>query len=181
MNIPNIISIARLVAVPITAWLIFEGSIQAAFWVFVAAGVSDALDGFIAKRFNQVTELGEYLDPLADKALLVTIYICLAIEGYLYDWIVFLVVFRDLLIVGGAILFQTMTQSLSMAPLFISKVNTLAQIVLAALAMATVGFAIDTGAFFDMMVATVAATTFLSGLMYVVKWANMAAAMEDDE
>jgi len=175
------ITIARLVAVPITAWLIFDGRIQAAFWVFVAAGISDALDGFIAKHFNQVTELGEYLDPLADKALLVTIYICLGLEGYLYNWLVFLVVFRDLLIVGGAILFQTMTQSLSMDPLFISKVNTLAQIVLAALVLATHGFAVDTGVFFDMMVATVAATTFLSGLKYVVKWANLAAAMEDDE
>lgn len=175
------ISIARLALVPVTAWLIFDGRIQTAFWVFVAAGVSDALDGFIAKRFDQVTELGEYLDPLADKALLVTIYISLGIEGYLYNWLVFLVVFRDVLIVGGAILFQTMTQSLSMAPLFISKINTLAQIVLAALALASHGFAVDTGLFFDMMVAIVTISTFLSGLLYVVKWTNLAASIGDKE
>ncbi|MHA1599075.1 MAG: CDP-alcohol phosphatidyltransferase family protein [Alphaproteobacteria bacterium] len=181
MNIPNLISIGRLLAVPVTGWLIFDGSIQAAFWVFAAAGISDAIDGYIAKRFDQVTELGGYLDPLADKALLVTTYICLGLEGYLAGWLVTLVVFRDALIVGGAILFQTVTQSLSMEPLFISKVNTLAQIVLAAVVLGGVGFAVDTGVFFDMMVGIVTLTTFLSGMLYVVKWTNMAAAMEDDE
>ncbi|MBT3238521.1 MAG: CDP-alcohol phosphatidyltransferase family protein [Rhodospirillaceae bacterium] len=181
MNIPNIISIARLMAVPIAAWLIFDDRLQAAFWVFAAAGISDAIDGFIAKRFDQVTELGGYLDPLADKALLVTTYICLGLEGHLAGWLVVLVVFRDALIVGGALLFQTVTQSLSMEPLFISKVNTLAQIILAGLALASVGFNMDTGLFFNMMVGVVTVTTFFSGMIYVVKWTNMAAAMEDDE
>ena len=92
-----------------------------------------------------------------------------------------LVVFRDALIVGGALLFQTVTQSLSMEPLFISKVNTLAQIILAGLALASVGFNMDTGLFFNMMVGVVTVTTFFSGMIYVVKWTNMAAAMEDDE
>jgi len=181
LNIPNIISIGRLLAVPVTIWLILDGAILAAFWLFVAAGISDALDGFLAKRFDMETELGAYLDPLADKALLVSVYITMGIEGQIADWLVIMVVFRDALIIGGAIVFQTITQSLSMEPLFISKVNTLAQIVLAATVLGSYGFSVDLGFFLNMMVAIVALTTCLSGFFYVVKWTDKATSMEDGE
>ena len=103
--------------------------------MFIAAGVTDALDGFIAKHFNVRTTLGGYLDPLADKALLM-IGLCHArlSQDHIEDWLVILIVFRDVLIIGGAILYQTLTQSLTMQPLWISKINTVAQIMLAALA-----------------------------------------------
>jgi len=181
LNIPNIITIGRLLAVPVTIWLILEGNYLAAFWLFVAAGVSDALDGYLAKRFDWETELGAYLDPLADKALLVSIYVTLGIEGQIADWLVIMVVFRDALIIGGAILFHTITQSLSMQPLFISKVNTVAQIVLAACVLGSAGFHVDIGIFLDIMVMIVALTTGLSGFFYVVKWTNMATSMEEGE
>jgi len=179
-NIPNIISFARLAAVPVMVWLVINDEILIAFWVFIAAGVSDAVDGFIAKRFNAVTELGAYVDPLADKALLVSVYIVLGLEGYLETWLVILVVFRDVVIIGGAIVFQIQTSSLTMAPLFVSKVNTLAQIILAALVLAVAGFQLDAEIILVMMMGIVAVTTFLSGLVYVVKWSAMAGAMEDD-
>lgn len=177
--VPNIITFCRLAAVPLAVWLILNEEILLAFWLFVIAGISDAVDGYLAKRFDAVTVLGSYLDPLADKALLVSVYITLGVVGHLDNWLVILVVFRDLLIVGGALVFQTMTQSLIMQPLFISKINTVAQIVLAALVLAAVGFKVDPNPFMNIMLGAVAITTLLSGVMYVVKWTQKANAMED--
>ena len=161
------ITLGRLLAVPVTVWLILNDFLLSAFWLFVIAGISDALDGFIAKHWDQVTEFGAYLDPIADKALLVSIYITLGVQGYLENWLVIMVVFRDAMIVGAVILFQTMVRSLQMDPLFISKVNTLAQIILAALVLGDLGFEVDTGLFMEMMIGIVAVTTMVSGLAYL--------------
>ena len=168
LNIPNMITLGRLLAVPVTVWLILNDFIFAAFWLFVAAGISDAIDGFLAKRWNQVTEFGAYLDPLADKALLASVFITLGVQGHLESWLVILVVFRDVMIVGAVVLFQTMVRSLEMDPLFISKVNTLAQIILAALVLGTEGYNVDMGLFMEMMTGIVAVTTMASGLSYLV-------------
>ncbi len=168
LNIPNMITLGRLLAVPVTVWLILNDFIFAAFWLFVAAGISDAIDGFLAKRWNQVTEFGAYLDPLADKALLASVFITLGVQGHLESWLVILVVFRDVMIVGAVVLFQTMVRSLEMDPLFISKVNTLAQIILAALVLGAEGYNVDMGLFMEMMTGIVAVTTMASGLSYLV-------------
>lgn len=179
MNLPNLISLARLVAVPLIVWLILREEWLAAFWLFVAAGVSDAVDGFIAKKFGSSTVLGSFLDPLADKALIVAIYVTLGYKGHLVVWLVIMVVFRDLLIIGGALVFQAITRTLEMAPLMISKVNTVAQIVLAAVILGTDGFAVDVGVFRDLLIYLVAITTFASGAAYVVTWTRMASAIEE--
>ncbi|HEY9163525.1 MAG TPA: CDP-alcohol phosphatidyltransferase family protein, partial [Magnetovibrio sp.] len=171
MNLPNLITLLRIAAVPFTVWLILEGQLVVAFWLFVAAGVSDALDGFIAKRFNMETELGKYLDPLADKLLLVSIYVTMGMEGYIVNWLVILVVFRDIFIVGGALLFETVTHALTVQPLMVSKVNTTVQIVFAAAVMASVGYAIELGEWVvDVLVLATAATTIASGVTYAVEW-----------
>ncbi len=179
MNLPNLISLARLFAVPLIVWLILREKWQIAFWLFVAAGISDAVDGFIAKRFGTSTVLGSFLDPLADKALIVAIYVTLGYKEHLVLWLVIMVVFRDLVIIGGALLFHAITQTLEMAPLMISKVNTVAQIVLAAVVLGTDGFAIDVGVFRDLLIYLVAITTFASGAAYVVTWSRMASAIEE--
>src|SRR5439155_24516523 len=105
-NLPNLISFARLLLVPVTIWLIISGRYGAAFWVLVAAGISDALDGFIAKRFDQRTRVGALLDPAADKAMLVSVYVTLGMTHQLSTWLVILVVFRDALIVVGFLLIR---------------------------------------------------------------------------
>ena len=117
MYLANIITLGRLLSVPVVVWLIIDGSMLPAFALFVAAGISDAVDGFLARRFNQRSELGGYLDPLADKALLVGVYVTLGHVGHLPAWLVILVVFRDVLIIGGAILLYMFTDELQMAPL----------------------------------------------------------------
>ncbi len=95
MSIPNIITLGRIILVPVIVWAIVSSQMEIAFAIFVIAGVSDAVDGFLAKRFNMTSELGALLDPLADKALLVSIYVALGIWGAVPRWIVILVVSRE--------------------------------------------------------------------------------------
>lgn len=178
MSLPNIVSLARLFAAPLAVWLILSGEIAFAFWVFIAAGISDAVDGFIAKRFGRTTELGGYLDPIADKVLLVGVYIALGNEEMVALWLVILVVFRDLLIIGGALLLWLMGRKLRMAPLMVSKVNTVAQIVLAAVLLGAYGFAIPLDPLIDVLVYLVGATTLASGGLYVVEWMRRATGAE---
>ncbi len=169
-NIPNLITLARIFAVPLLVWLILHNLFAAAFWVFVAAAVSDALDGFIAKRFGLVTKLGSYLDPVADKALLVSVYVTLGQAGYVGTWLVIMVVFRDVLIIGGALLFHTLGRPVEMKPLFISKFNTLAQILLVAVLLANLGVGVPDYGMLPMLVMLVGVTTVLSGFAYLGQW-----------
>jgi cardiolipin synthase len=171
ISLPNFISLGRLLCTPLVVWLMLSGDMQLAFWVFVGAGVSDAVDGFIAKRFNARTTLGRYLDPLADKALLVSVYVVLGTLGFLPNWLVILVVFRDVLIVGGALLFRTLTdEPLRVQPLLVSKVNTALQIALAVLVLGKLAFGIEGIGLSDVLIYAVAVTTFVSGAAYLVRW-----------
>ena len=179
--LPNVITLARLLAVPITVYLILQEQFVVAFWLFIAAGVSDAVDGYLAKRLDVVSEVGSYLDPLADKALLVSVYVSLGHLGHVATWLVFMIVFRDLLIIGGPMLFQTLTQSLEMSPLFISKINTAMQIMLAGVVLAELGLMLPLPVVSESLVYVVAVTTFLSGTAYVLKWGWMAVMMERDQ
>ena len=104
INIPNFITLGRIMSVPVIFWLLLSGENKFAFFVFVAAGISDAVDGYLAKRFNWSTELGAYLDPLADKLLIVSIFIALGVRGELPLWLVIAVVSRDILIVAAVLL-----------------------------------------------------------------------------
>ena len=172
MSIPNLISLARLLSVPLTVWLILQGAWVLDFGLFVAAGISDAIDGFIAKRFNQRSELGGFLDPLADKALLVSIYLTLGGKGLLPQWLVILVVSRDVLIVGGALLAFAMDRDLVIAPLQISKANTAAQITLAAMVLGELAVGMLWPFVIPVLIWIVALTTLLSGASYLVNWAR---------
>jgi len=179
LSLPNLITLARLLTVPLTVWLISEGRHTAAFWVFIAAGVSDAIDGFIAKRFNRRTELGALLDPIADKTLLVSVYVTLGIAGHLPGWLVILVVFRDLLIVGGFLLVHAMSHAIRSEPLIVSKFNTACQIALAATTLATLGIGLHAETLMAGLVYAVAATTLASGAGYLVRWARVLAGIEE--
>jgi len=169
VNLPNLITLGRLLCVPLAIWLILGERYGLAFWVFVAAGVSDALDGWIAKRWDQRTPLGALLDPIADKALLAAVYITLGFAGELPHWLVILVVLRDLLIVGGYLLSRGVNAP---EPLFISKVNTLVQIALVGFVLARLGLGIDEALVTSFLIAAAGITTVWSGLSYLVRWAR---------
>ena len=181
MNLPNAISLARLFSAPLVVWLILSDQTKVAFWVFLIAAVSDGVDGFIAKRRGMETVLGGFLDPIADKVLLVGAYAALGSNGILALWLVILVIFRDLLIVGGALLFRLLTRSLDMEPLMISKVNTVAQIVLAAVVLGNGGLGLGLATLINGLVIVVAATTLASGAAYVIQWTRRAAGVEPAE
>jgi cardiolipin synthase len=169
LNLPNLITLGRLLCVPLAIWLILGERYGLAFWVFVAAGVSDALDGWIAKRWDQRTPLGALLDPIADKALLAAVYITLGFAGELPHWLVILVVLRDLLIVVGYLLSHGANAP---EPLFISKVNTLVQIALVGFVLARLGLDIDEQLVTSSLIAAAGVTTVWSGLSYLVRWAR---------
>ena len=170
LSLPNLISIVRLILVPLIVSLMLGKDYELAFALFVIAGVSDAVDGYIAKRFDMRTVLGAYLDPIADKALLVGVYVTLGVQGEMAQLLVTLVVSRDLLIVGAVILSYIVGHPLKIAPLMLSKLNTLTQILLAAAMLASLGFlpALDPVLVPGQWI--VAATTLLSGLAYFLAW-----------
>jgi cardiolipin synthase len=179
INLPNLITLARLFAAPVVVWLMLDGAWTGAFGVFVFAGLSDAVDGLIARRFRARSRVGGFLDPLADKTMLVSVFVMLGYTGHLPAWLVILVVFRDLIIIGGAILVHTLTGRLEMHPLMISKINTVAQFVLPVFLLARLALGVDLSPLGDILVYTVAATTTLSGAAYVITWSRRAAAMGD--
>lgn len=169
-TLPNIITGMRLLAVPAVVWLVLSDRMAGAFWVFVAAGVSDAIDGYLAKRLDAHSVLGSYLDPLADKLLLLAIYILLGRAGFIPVWLVVLVIMRDAALLGGSILLVRTDRTAAMRPLMISKVNTVLQIVLASLVLAQLGIGVPRlGVGQDLLVYAVAATTVASGTAYLVR------------
>lgn len=170
MNLPNLITIGRILLVPVIVWAITSGEMLFAFILFLAAGVSDAVDGFLAKRFGMASELGSYLDPLADKALIVSIYIALGIADALPRWFVILVVSRDIMIVSAVMLSWIAGSPVAIKPLAVSKANTAAQIVLATLVLASLGLAFEAGWLIDLGIAVVAVLTLVSIAAYVREW-----------
>lgn len=172
MNLPNAISLGRLLAVPVTIWLMLGERWSWAFWLFVAAGVSDAIDGWLARKLDARTTLGHYLDPMADKALLVAVFVILGIGGQAPSWLVLLIVTRDMLIVGGALLLYVVGQPMSMDPLPISKLNTVAQIALAAAILVQLAYGILPGLLITGLIAAVVVTTLLSGAGYILALAR---------
>lgn len=172
MTIPNFITLTRFLMVPAVVYALLLGATMPAFVIFVVAGISDAVDGFIARQFNQQSELGAYLDPIADKLLLVTVFIMLAILGYLPHWLVVLVVSRDVLIVIAVILSSLMARPVEVKPLFVSKANTACQIALAAVVLAELAFGTTFGGLREILIYGVAALTILSAGAYLRVWAN---------
>ncbi len=170
VNIPNILTLARLCLVPVIIVMITSHAWLGAFSIFVIAGVTDAVDGFIARHFNQRTELGAYLDPLADKALLVSIYITLAIVNIIPSWLTIIVVARDIMILGAILLAWVLNNPITIEPLKISKANTFAQIAFAAFMLGTLAFNINSAMLQNAMVICVAGLTIGSMGAYLSLW-----------
>jgi cardiolipin synthase len=170
LSIPNLITLGRILLVPIVVWAITSGEMGIAFLLFLAAGISDGVDGFLAKRFHMASELGAYLDPLADKALIVSIYVSLGIAAVLPIFLVILVVSRDIMIISAFLLSWLIGKPMKVRPLMVSKVNTVAQIFLATLMLAQEAFVFDAGIVTKLTMALVAILTLLSIAFYLAEW-----------
>ncbi|NKB51268.1 MAG: CDP-alcohol phosphatidyltransferase family protein [Rhizobiaceae bacterium] len=143
MTIANLITLVRIMLVPVIVWAALSGQMLMAFLLFLLAGASDAIDGTVARYFNQQTELGTILDPIADKLMLVCVFISLAYLGSIPLWLVILIVSRDLLIIFGVLLAFFLSLPVTIRPLWISKTNTAVQIILAAWVLFSLAFGID--------------------------------------
>lgn len=167
VNLPNMITLARLFSVPIIVSLILSRQLYPAFIIFAVAGLSDALDGFFARIFKSRTTLGAYLDPIADKVLLVGVYAALGHAGLVDIWVVVLVIFRDIIIIGGILLLFVFKSSVEMKPHPISKINTVVQLGFALFVL------VQGDSFFGIphlnqyLGWVVALTTVISGIIYV--------------
>lgn len=170
MTIPNLITVARLFLVPLVIVMIADARWEAAFIIFVVAGISDAVDGFLARHCGMASELGSYLDPIADKALIVSIYITLAVVGAVPLWLVILVVARDIMIVAAVLLSWLLDRPVVIAPFLVSKLNTAAQVAFAALALGSRAFGVDPGQVGMVGEFVVALLTLVSMAAYLAFW-----------
>ncbi len=168
--IPNLLTLARIGLVPWLVVLLQKQQFTLSLLVFIIAGITDALDGFIAKRFNAETYLGSLLDPLADKGLLVSSYIMLSVMGLIPFWLMVTVVFRDVIIVGGYLLMVLFFGSVKMEPLVVSKLNTFTQIAYIVLVLGALAMQYDFSAIQPLFNYAVLLTTVISGLAYVYIW-----------
>ncbi len=178
MNIPNLITLLRLLLAPVVIWLLLEHEPGWAFGLFIFAGITDALDGMIAKRLGQITEIGAFLDPIADKVLLAGIFITLGVMHEIPAWLVLLTVSRDVLIVGGVLLLYTLDVKVSMQPLMVSKLNTVVQIVLVGMVLGGMNmpqFEI-LSSLISYTIWLAALTTSISGGAYILAWLKTATA-----
>ena len=173
-DIPNIISVGRVLLVFPTVWMLLERRFDAALWLFLIAGISDALDGFLAKRFGWQSRIGGILDPLADKFLLVSTFLSLGWLGLLPWWLVGLILLRDVVIVSGAVVSNWLIADLEAHPTCLSKTNTLLQILLA------LGVVLEQAAqllpawVIPTLILAVTLSTLASGIQYVLHWGSLA-------
>lgn len=175
-HLPNLISLLRIALVLPLLWLIREGHYQDALLIALVAGLSDALDGFLARHFGWQSRLGGLLDPLADKLLLITALLALAMQGNLPAWLVLVVIARDLLIVVGALAYHCLIGRFEAAPTILSKVTTAAQIVLVLTELLRLSqLASVPPALLSALIALAAVLTVASGIHYIIIWSCRAA------
>jgi cardiolipin synthase len=169
MNIPNLITLLRIILVPIIVILLIQGFFLKALIVFVVAGLSDALDGFLARVLHQQTALGAYLDPIADKAL-ASSFLTLSILHIIPSWLAVIVISRDFIILLGISVLSIMSISVEIRPTFISKVTTALQLITVLLALSLQCLPCSVNGIWSLVIYWVTAFfTIISGLNYMAR------------
>jgi len=169
--VPNLLTLARIAMVPWLIVLLQQQNYPLSLLVFIVAGISDGVDGYIAKKYNAKTKLGAILDPLADKALLVSSYVMLSIMQLIPFWLVVTVVFRDVIIIAGYLIMEMFFGSVTMQPLRISKINTVVQIAFVIIMLASLALDLDLALIIEVVAYSVFVTSVVSGAAYVYIWA----------
>ena len=173
-HLPNLISVLRILMVPPVAWLMVEQRFGEALVLFAIAGVSDGVDGFLAKHFGWTSRLGSILDPVADKLLLSVSFVTLAWLGYLPPWLALLVLGRDLVIVIGGVIYDHLVGRFSLRPTLVSKFNTFLQIALVALVLLDLAWLSLPEWMIQVPIVLLVLTVFVSGGDYVWTWGKRA-------
>ncbi len=173
-TLPNIITIGRVLLIPVVAFLLLDHDYTLAFAVFVVAAVGDWVDGFIARRFNQMSQLGAVLDPVADKMTMMIVAILMAAQGLLPIWLAVVIVMRDAVIVAGAVAYRFVVGRIEMAPTRLSKANTFLEFGVISLVMAQAAQLVEAGAWLTPLFILVFASVLVSGAHYVWIWRRKA-------
>ncbi len=169
-TIPNLLTLLRLILVPFVAWRLALHDVQGAFWLFALAALTDLFDGYLARRLNQRSVLGAWLDPIADKIMLLTTLTMLSLIGLLPMWLLAVVVVRDLVVLAGAEGYRRLTGTLDVQPTLSGKLATAMEFVLVSLVLADVGLAWGMDWIIAPLAALTALVVALSGLRYVWIW-----------
>ena len=172
-DIPNLISILRIVLVVPIAYYLWNQNYSIALLLFLIGGLSDGLDGFLARRYHWETELGVILDPMGDKLMMLMAYLLLGWHNLLAWWLVGLVISRDLIIVIGTLLYRKFIGEAKLKPLFISKLNTVLQIVLVLFIMLSQVITLPP-LVVESFLWMVVVTTLMSGYAYIDEWGKRA-------
>ena len=173
-HLPNAITVLRAALIPLQAWLLLQGKYAPAFALFVASGLSDLADGWLARRFNLRTRFGAIADPLADKLTMLSAAVLLAMQGWLPWWFALLVVGRDVVIVAGAAAYHFTIGEVQMAPTWISKFNTALEFVFLAGVLALAAGHVGEGPWYPALLYATSATVIASGASYVLVWSRKA-------
>jgi len=174
LSIPNILTLARILMTPVIVYMVLTHQAWSAVLLMVIAGVTDMLDGAIARYFDQRTIVGAYLDPLADKILLVSLFVSLFYIGEVPLFIFLAVIFRDAIIIFGAMVYQMVTGQLTIHPSLVSKATTFMQILYVALLLLNMATPIS-HVLVDMTMWLAFLLTCISGVDYMVTWTHKAA------
>lgn len=166
-HIPNLLCVCRIFLVLPLLFLILRGDYAWAFVLFIIAGVTDGLDGLLARRFNWRSQLGAVLDPIADKFLMVSVFLVLAAIGQVPAWLAILVISRDLVIVTGVVCYRMLVGSMNMDASGMSKFNTLTQLTFVTVVLANAAFGSPRELWVIFLGAIVMSTTLISGIDYV--------------
>jgi cardiolipin synthase len=173
-HIPNLICVGRILLVGPIVYSLTRGRFDAAVVMFVLAGLSDGLDGFLARRFNWRTHLGLILDPLADKLLMVSVFVTMAFMGLIPDWLAVVVVGRDLILTAGGIAYHFLIGKLEGEPSQISKINTFLQLVYVfGVMLSSAGLDLP-HQLLEILAITIFCTVLISGVNYMIVWSRKA-------
>jgi len=172
MNLPNYITLVRVILVPFFINLMIYGYYKEALAVFVVACVTDALDGMIARLTKTQTELGAFLDPMADKLLIISAFVTLVLLGKLPVWLVIIVVSRDAILTMGSLIIYFTTRDLKIQPSIIGKATTVLQLIVVSLSLVLMSYGRETGLMVFLQWAT-AGVTVASGAQYVLRGIKM--------
>lgn len=173
-DIPNLICIVRIILVWPIVLALLDGRYALALGLILLAGISDGLDGFLAKRFNWQSRLGGLLDPLADKLLLVSVFVALSMTGLVPLWLTAVVISRDLIIVSGGVMYQWLVEPVQPEPSVASKINTGVQLLYVLAVISHRSLSMPPPEFLTLLGAGVFVTSTVSGLDYVVRWSGRA-------
>ena len=175
-TLPNLLTLIRLLLAPVVAWRLLEHDVEGAFWLFVIAAITDLLDGNLARWLNQRSVLGAWLDPIADKVMLLTTLSMLALTGLLPMWLLYVVVVRDLIILAGAEGYRRLTGRLDVQPTISGKIATFMEFVLVSWVLADIALEFDLDQTIEPLALLTALAVGLSGVRYVWLWTRKTSA-----